>query len=328
MELPPSGEELVGAEKLLQAADRTVGRPAFPCAHLFQRREDKYELGAAVSAGIRSEIAGYLPLFEYHKGNPYTHITTLYFDTKNRDFYRLAERNYNDNIKIRVKEYYYAPLAPSGSASPRATSRPDGVDGREPEGAPAYLTCPQCYVELKQSVNGTVLKKRFALLKRDLHLLFSGQDVWPNLVQQSHPSERGPLREIYRELQRYITLFPVEVTSVVNYRRTVYQKDENDLRVTFDDHLAVYPPRSGLYTDQEAFTAEVLGKPIRTSERVILEIKCPGEYPSWLKKILQAHSSKRLSKFMTSVRLILGCSADAQGLERPKEGVHPPPGLS
>jgi len=286
-------------------ADQLAG-----AARFFERREEKYEVDRATARLLQGEIACRLPLFSYQPGHPWTYVTTIYFDTKNRDFYHRAELHYDDNVKIRVKEYYYPteiPLKASGKENGESEQRTVWVGEDDPPRAGrTYQTMKHCFVELKQRSRGTVIKKRFAFPKADLGLLFNGQDIWPLLAKVTHPSEMGPLREIYHELQHYIARYPVEVTSIVNYRRTVYQKDENDLRVTLDDRLAVFPPLPGLYTQNDALTAEVLGRPIRTSERVILEIKCPGQYPEWLRSALKAHSSERLSKFTTSVRLLLG----------------------
>jgi len=267
---------------------------------LFRRREQKYEVGPAAATFLREEIARRLPLFEFERGHPYTYVTTLYFDTRNRDFFRRADRNYDDNVKIRVKEYFYT-LPPSS----------DGSGARLNGAVRSYKTSPICYVELKQSAGGMVIKKRFGFPKSDLPLLFGGQDVWPILLKMTPPEEVGSLREVYRELHRYMELYSIEITSIVSYRRTVYQESEEHLRVTFDDQLAVYHPVPGLYKGAEALTPEVLGTPIRTSSSVILEIKCPGAYPVWLEKAMQYHSTRRLSKFTTSVRLLLSGSNGA-----------------
>ena len=65
------------------------------------------EVGPARAVLLREEIARHLPLYEFHAGHSHTHITTLYFDTRERDFFRRAEKHYDDNVKIRVKEYYF-----------------------------------------------------------------------------------------------------------------------------------------------------------------------------------------------------------------------------
>lgn len=251
-------------------------------ARFFRRREEKYEIGPAAALFLREEIARRLPLFEFERGEPYTYITTLYFDTKGRDFYHRAERSYDDNVKIRVKEYYY----------------PNG-------GAGHHRVSPYCYVEIKQSIAGVVVKKRFGCPKVDLSALLRGEDIWPTLKRLTPPDELERLRQIHGELSRYLTMDSVGLTSVVNYRRSVYQESEESLRITFDDQLAVHAPPPGLYESVAALTPEALGPPILKSERVILEIKCPGAFPDWLAKAMQHHSARRLSKFTTSVRLLL-----------------------
>lgn len=323
---------------------------------LFRRKERKYEICTATAAFLKEEISRHLPLFEYEPGQPQTCVTTLYFDTKDRDFFRRAERSYDDNVKIRVKEYYYTgPDTLPGRGS--AVSLGDGPIGgvrsgllaRTPgEGTPTngcgssphgddsqnddsrhessgngasgngdlgcddlgykcrpWRVSPFCFVELKQSLNGMVLKKRFAFPKRELSLLFRGQDVWPILLKVTPPSDVDSLRSIYRELLRYIAKYSIQITSVVNYRRMVYQEHESDMRITFDDQLAVFPPCPSLYETVDCLTPEVLGTAIRRSERVILEIKCPEDYPEWLQRAMQDHSARRLSKFTTSVRLLM-----------------------
>ncbi len=283
---------------------------------LFRRKEQKYEVGPAAALFLRQEIARRLPCFEFERGHPYTHVTTLYFDTRNRDFYRKAERSYEDNVKIRVKEYYYPLLAEAhgdGANSPVPGAVEIHGNGSRSRREASYRTSPVCYVELKQSVAGLVIKKRFGFPKKDLHLLVGGQDVWPILVKITPSEDLSSLKDVYRELLRYLSSYSVELTSIVCYRRTVYQECEEELRITFDDHLAVYQPVPELYGRAGALTPDVLGKPIRTSDKVILEVKCPGKYPSWLEKAMQYHSTRRLSKFTTSVRLILSDS-DGSGV--------------
>lgn len=266
-------------------------------ARIFARREEKYELDQATAAWLEDRLAARLPRFSYHPGFLATYVTTVYFDTQDRKFYWRAEQDYDDNVKIRVREYYYR------SEDERAPAKSDPGNGVR------TITEGVCYVELKQRSHGQVTKKRFGIPKTALETLFLGNDVWDILVDSNPASEPGALADAYGALRGYLGRYRVEVTSVVNYRRKVYQREESDLRVTLDDRVAVYPPPRGLYTVADALTREWLGVPIRESERVILEIKCPGEYPAWLKEALGAFSSKRLSKFTTSVRLLLGDSA-------------------
>jgi hypothetical protein len=112
------------------------------------------------------------------------------------------------------------------------------------------------------------------------------------------------VRAVYDELRACLKTYAVQPSSAVSYRRQVYQRIEGELRVTFDDEIAVHRPPAGLYERTPALTRDVLGKPIYTSDRFIVEIKCPGDLPDWLATALKNHSSRRLSKFTTSVRLV------------------------
>jgi hypothetical protein len=263
------------------------------------RQEQKFEVGAASAAYLREEISRQLPLFEFYLGYPHTHITTIYFDTVDRTFYRRAEQSYENSVKIRTKEYYY----------------------RDRDGG--YLTFPHCFVELKQHQNGTVHKRRFQLPKESLHCLVGGEDVWDAIGADAADQDHG-LKEAYAELRGYLLKYQVAATSIVNYRRTVYQRAEEELRITFDDEIAVYPAYPGLYLEARALTREVLEGPTRRYEKVILEIKCPaGDYPEWLKQALRNHSSKRLSKFITSVRFLSEAAAERDGAPPGALGLSP-----
>jgi len=270
------------------------GGPPEP-ARLFQRKEDKYELPEAVALSLKAEIARRLPLYEYRPGQPCTWISTVYFDNRSRDFYRRAETQHEDNLKIRVKDYYYV-------LRDGRTPAPEGG----PVEKPSYLTSPTCYLELKRTLQDQVLKRRFCLPRSELYSLLSGQDLGSALLKVIPAEEVGALLDVYRQFQRFLTAEQLEVTSVVNYCRTVHQKDERELRITFDDQLSVFPPIPLGSAASGPLTPEALGKPLRLSENVILEVKYVGRYPEWLEEILERHPLVHFSKFTWGVRLLLG----------------------
>ena len=285
-----------------------VGDPRRSSTVYLCRREHKYEVSPAVARELRDEIAKHLPLFSYIPGRRDSHITTVYFDTRNRDLYHRAERSFDDNFKIRVKEYYY----------PRADAPGETGDGWTVRGE--YQISPFCYVELKQRRRGIVFKRRFRLPKTCVGPLFAGDDVSSFVFDGLTGRERLSVQKTYDALRKYLQKVTVEVSSVVAYHRLVYQKSEKDLRVTFDQGVSVHAPPRGLYGGVEALTPEVLGAPIRTLERVILEIKCSRSYPVWLRNILSRLSAKRLSKFTSSVRMLLQSDTgkdDARRRNRP-----------
>jgi len=272
----------------------------------------KFELDIAAATFLRDSIARRLPVFEFAPGYPYTFITTVYFDTADRHFFERARRHYHDNDKIRVKEYYYE--------EPSSAQASGSMAGRV---AVRYRTSPVAYVELKQRRGELVTKKRLRVPKARLGRILDGDDPEDDPggeqllgLGAASPDDAGAElpgshRDARAALKRYLERFSVRATSVISYRRQVFQVDEDELRITFDDRIRVHePPRDvfgpGFYCrsgEVGALTPASLGVPIRSFSKVITEIKCAtGEYPDWLRGALRLHSSKLFSKFTASVR--------------------------
>jgi len=289
-----------GASLEFDGRDRVGGKSSL----FIRRNEEKYELGVAAAMFLRDEIAAHLPLFEYRAGYPYTLVTTVYFDTEDKLLYRRAARSFDDNQKIRLKEYFY----------------------QQRGGGEGYLTSPHCFVELKERRQGTVYKRRIAIPRCHLREFFRGEDVWPIVESASELfGARGCVRTAYGDLREFLGLRRVTPASAINYRRLVYQLDQERLRVTFDDRIASYPPSPEWRLDSrptgengsspngfgtppwnDALTPEALGCPIRTYDKVIVEIKCTDEeYPAWLQRALRNHSSRQVSKFTSSVSSVV-----------------------
>ncbi len=260
-------------------------------SYFLRRKEEKYEMQVGAAMFLREEIMRHLPLFEFRKGHPFTYITTIYFDTEKLDFYTTAKSFYDDNVKLRVKEYYY---------KKRESSR-GGLNCRD---LPDWVTFDTCFVEIKQRVRGLVVKRRFETPKRLFGRLLRGEDVWDELVASRNGIEFDGLMDIYREFRWFVHNYQVIPKSIINYRRSVYQQDELELRITFDDEIAVYEPRPGLYDSVKSMSRNNLGSPRQTFDKVIMEIKCQDGYPEWLLKALQTHQTKRLSKFTSSLRVL------------------------
>ena len=91
-------------------------------------------------------------------------------------------------------------------------------------------------------------------------------------------------------------------SALINYRRVVYQKDERDLRITFDDQLQVFQrPVGRLFDAVDALTCERLDAPTWHVSSRIMEIKSVGPYPAWLDEVLGSYYPQKISKFITSV---------------------------
>lgn len=251
-------------------------------SRIFRRWEDKYRFGEIEARNLRREVQRHLPLFEFRPGRPHTYISTIYFDTKNLAFFKRARRSYDNSIKLRVKEYYYK------------------LQSGELE------TFPYCFVEIKERIHGEVHKSRIRIPKLLLNPFLAGEDIWPRLVVSDPGIEFQDAGEVYGKLKRFLH-FEIKPESIFNYRRVVFQRDEGELRVTFDDQLRIFPAVTGLYGTVDAMTRRNLGAPILPREnvpQVILEIKCPNSYPTWLQKALFPHRSQKTSKFTTSIDLL------------------------
>ena len=258
--------------------------------HFIRRSEEKYELTPAELATLEGELSRRLPVYEFNQGFPSTHITTVYFDTAGLRLYERACLRYDDNLKIRVKEYYYR-----------------GPDGKK-------LVSPYCFIELKRRRGGMVSKQRLRIAKEYLSAFIRGEDLREEL--RPAQAEVGGGKEsrknfdrAYDALRSELSTIEVRPVSVINYRRRVYQRVEEDLRVTFDDRITVYSPPRDLYGRQASLAASMLGRPVGRVAKMIAEIKCrklsSGSYPRWLEVILCGLSARSLSKFTTSVNFIL-----------------------
>lgn len=211
-----------------------------------RRKETKYKIDELDYHHLRTEVARRLPLFEFKPNRPFTYITTIYFDTKSLKFFNRARKYYDDSIKLRVKEYYYE-------------TEDHGTEFSK-----------KCFVEIKQRVNGEVYKKRIRIPKDLLNKLFDRVDIWEELVASDPGIEfQDSSYDVYRELQGFLQAFKVSPHSVINYRRVVYQKHEERLRITFDDKLQVYRPIRGLYDTIEAMTCGNLGEHIE--EKIVTQ---------------------------------------------------------
>jgi hypothetical protein len=245
-----------------------------------ERRELKFELSASVAGELRDIVRRYLPFYEYVEGCGPTGVTTIYFDTVDHQFYQRARRSYDNHRKLRIKEYY----------------------SRDESGA--YAGYPYRVLELKERRNGAVIKHRVSVPKPRIAGFLRGEDCWSDVAALQHGADRE-VRVAYDTIARFIASQRVEPASMIAYRRSVYQRDERQLRVTFDDQISVHPVDSGLLGVPGPLAPPALPPPVRRFKRVVLEIKCPDpELPPWLREVLKNHDSRRLSKFTTSIRIL------------------------
>lgn len=244
---------------------------------VIRRIETKYELDA-LSAGYLSQIVGqHLPCFEYVKGFPQAYVTTVYFDTDRLDLYKRAVRSSENNLKVRLREYSYRP--------PRE----------------AELLLPYCFLELKRRTEGIVVKQRLRLAKSLAGRFLAGEDIRADLAAEDMDTDVENREKLYEEMRSFLALYRMQPRSVVEYRRKVYQREEDDLRITFDDHLTVYPPTTSIYEESETLRPRGEWVRGRRLDKVIMEIKSPGRQPDWLENVLRSFVPCKISKFTESM---------------------------
>jgi hypothetical protein len=239
---------------------------------------DRYELTYLVPRAHWSELARCfderLPAHHYRgEGrnslpSPEHFVTTVYFDTPTQRLLRQARTSGVDSLKLRAKEYY--DLHPS--LAELATRVEDVVH------APGQL-----WLELKRRSGARTQKHRVRLSKSDL---------WRCVQERTGlaASEYVGREMDARVLKEYLASEPEPLAPacMVNYRRSSWQSDDGQLRLTLDANLAFFAPPAELFR-RRSLLREQLGPPSALEARALLEVKhrAPA-LPDWLSARLAA----------------------------------------
>lgn len=178
----------------------------------FNRFELKYQVGAQIAEALTKELLKNMePDPEGDPSGNYA-ITSLYYDTRELDFYRAKMEGIKFRRKLRIRRY--GPLA-----------------------APA--TAPVA-VEIKQRINRTTQKRRVALPIADAFALCSGEPITP-------PEDKADAATV-SEIEFLVRALALNPTCAVGYQRQAFRGSEYDpgLRITFDRSLWVRDPSFGL----------------------------------------------------------------------------------
>lgn len=188
-------------------------------------------------------------------------VWSLYFDTRNLDFYHEKLAGIRERIKVRVRAY-------------------DAITLENP-----------VFLELKKKSDSTITKRRSAVRYRDLTAALREGDVERYLfpiksLRDAPAASREFMHQIYRR-----GLAPVVI---VAYEREAYvSRHEPWLRITLDKNLRSF------VADGLSFDA-VAGRPVRAiGQDVILEVKTDFGIPLWLRLMLSRFDVNReaLSKY-------------------------------
>jgi SPX domain protein involved in polyphosphate accumulation len=268
---------------------------------IHDRLELKFRLSQQHAASFSREIAAHLSEHRFAgKGsNPLPrarhYVTTVYFDTPQRELYR-AVREDENNLKIRAREYY--DLHPE--LLELATSSHDIV---------RYT--PVLWIELKGKQAGRTYKRRVGIPKGDVADFFEHGNVSEAMREIQRRQRGAQVDDIIDELlglrERYAE--PLRPSCLVNYRRTAFQNPEGTLRITIDQKLACFAAPDDLWSQQRPLSRDYLGTPRLEEVACVLELKAlEPPPPAWLDELLARSGAARstLSKFVIASEAVHG----------------------
>jgi hypothetical protein len=216
-------------------------------------------------------------------------VTTIYFDTPSRAYYRAARENQQSNVKLRAKEYY--DLHPS--LAELAT---------DPEQILRYQ--PWLWFELKRREGLVTSKRRFRFPKSAAATLFDERRA-PELPTQNE-NEREDAEALIAHVRAQSE--PIGPSALVSYRRLSFQNADSTLRVTIDLGLSYFAVPPDLFRRARPLSRSELGKPAGISPQAVVEVKRRGSLPSWLAEALDSSAGPAVnfSKFVAASGALYG----------------------
>lgn len=227
------------------------------------RIEHKYLVRTDRLLHLRKALDPYLRFDHYAARNPsgeYT-VRSIYFDTRNLDFYHEKIDGLRVRKKVRVRGY------------------------------DDFLKNAMVFLEIKKKKDSFILKHRSPVEFQSLKPLLASGDVqkyvYPSNGYSYAPenAKRFLFQIHHRALRPYIL--------ILYEREAYYSKFHHDLRITFDKNIRSLScvPLDSLYR-QDGFVFTMPGY-------FILEIKSVIQYPYWLNQIISHFELKQqsLSKY-------------------------------
>ncbi len=245
------------------------------------RSEIKLRLTAAEAEDFLGEVKRHLPVYCFSPAREITFVTTVYFDTEDFRFYSRASKFRDDNLKLRLKEYYY----------------------EIPEG---YEVFPECWIEVKRRLGESTSKHRFRVAKDLVQRLFSGEDCFLEIYKSNRELAAEDVRKVFDTFLGVVRTYELRPYSITNYRRRTFQEaGDESIRITIDDMIAYFRAPAILYNGVRALTRGVLGEACGQQKHTVVEIKVARERPEWLSALLDRFPQSHFSKFLTSTQALL-----------------------
>lgn len=225
----------------------------------FERKEVKYRLNPVQVRTIKQALGAYMAPDEYGQ----TSITSVYYDTRNRDMISRSLEKPAYKEKLRLRTY-----------GPRSAQAP-------------------VFVELKKKHKGIVYKRRIAVSESVARLFMVG-------VPYGRAIGRHPLADEALEAESHFAKslqIAEEVAACVRRNGPVFPSmailvervawaplpdargaQAEDVRITFDERIR--------YRDLFAPEGKRASVPLLAAGEAIMEVKVPGAYPLWLVRML------------------------------------------
>lgn len=225
----------------------------------FERKEVKYRLNAMQVRAIKQTLSAHMAPDEYGQ----TSITSVYYDTPNRDMISRSLEKPVYKEKLRLRTY-----------GPRCAQAP-------------------VFVELKKKHEGIVYKRRIAVSESAARLFMVGVPygraisryplVDEALEAESHSAKSLQIaEEIAACVRRNGPVFP---SMAILVERVAWAPlldargaEAEGVRITFDERIR--------YRDLFAPAGKRASVPLLAAGEAIMEVKVPGAYPLWLVRAL------------------------------------------
>lgn len=230
---------------------------------VFTRHELKFLIDRHTYGKIYKALMPYLVVDQHANKQGYYTVSNIYYDTKDDLFHYEKMKGQDFRQKLRLRTYGHSDLD------------------------------SESYLEIKKKHKGLVNKRRTALRLRDAYRFLEVDEIDNNdLIDNTNASNIQILKEV-AFLKKFYTLEP---KVALCYERQAFQgKEDNELRITFDDNLRKRHHNLRLELGSE-------GASYVSRDIFVLEIKVNDTIPLWLARILSQFSCsvQSFSKYSTS----------------------------
>ena len=213
---------------------------------VFDRVEKKYLITSAQKKKLLSEIKKHMKEDKYF----HSEVINLYFDNDNYDLIIQSMDRPEFKEKLRARSY-------------------GGYD--------------RVFIEIKTKIKGQDAnigyKRRVMITHEDFNELIKHKATLIELAKRS--MENNSDLQIAKEADYLIDYFDLKPKILITYNREGY-KDENNLRITFDENLKYRNKNLSLIKGKRDKIY------FKDKQNIIMEIKADGVIPLWLVKIMSA----------------------------------------